>query len=605
MNIFKTITLNALFFVGATFDAAMGEQAWSYRGIPYPTDMVPGAVMPTLPTGADTPGWPYDPCTIPNPTFTGAANQYYVDTVAGNNANAGNGGRGSVELPRQTVPGMSGETWTFTEGMQVFITGNSTLWGAQTDRVVRANGTAANPCWIIGVGPGQPNFGGDKFFLGGKHLLIDNVRFVPTDGKVRIKVGGGAGNEVSMKYFCLRNSTITGKGTAGSGENAAIGGNGQPGNPSSFVMLYRNNISKFGQWDRPDGKGTDRHGIQPTSKTSHWWIIENEIFHLEGDSIQVASSSFNNGVYENRPHYIYIAGNEMYENYEQSVDNKNCYHVIISENKIYNLRNQFKPANSVAFILTNDGEGWLSGYQWGIYNSIDNVGTGFKIAATAASILDFSVSPPVQVAGEKSYVIGNVITNSSGGIYFDARSTSSDGTNPPSRTWVEEVWAVDNTIHVSGGGIYQNRVSQSPGEFATYTVSGNLIHRETAGNDISMSNNGSELNTINVWRNLGYSPAGEVTFTSAGPAYDSKIGNLEGVNPRLIDVPTNIHLSTGSPAIDANEKSPVYQLFEDMYGISIAPVMTGSSYDIGAHEVSSPGAPNLEAPSGLRIESEE
>jgi hypothetical protein len=599
MNIFKNIALTAI-FVGTTFDSATGEQAWSYRGIPYPTDNVPGAVMPVLPAGADKPGWPYDPCTIANPTFTGAANQYYVDTVNGNNATAGNGGRGSVELPRQTVPGMSGETWIFTEGMQVFITGNSTLWGAQTDRVVRVRGTANNPCWIVGVGPGQPNFGGDKFFLNGQHLLIDNVRFVATDGKTRIKVGGGAGNTGSMDYFTLRNSTVTGIGTAGSGENAAIGGNGSISDSSSFVMFYRNTISNFGKWDRADANGVDRHGIQPTGYTSHWWIVGNEIFHMEGDSVQVNTSGSTQGIYAQRPHYIYIAGNEMYENYEQSVDNKNCFHVIISENQIYNLRNQYKPANSVAFILTNDGEGWLSGYQWGIYNSIDNVGTGFKIAATAASILDLTVSPPVQVAGEKTYVVGNVITNSTGGIYFDARSTSPDGTNPPVKTWVGEVWAVDNSIHVSGTGIYQNRISQSAGEFATYTVSGNLIYRQSAGDDITMSNSGLELNTINVRRNLGYSPAGAVTFTSKGGAYDSKVGNLESTNPLLIDVPNNMGLGVGSPAIDANEESPVYQLFEKMYGIKIAPKMTGSSYDLGAYEAPASGGDRPAAPTNLR-----
>jgi hypothetical protein len=599
------IHLYIALFVGASFNTAIGEQAWSYRGIPYPTDNVPGAIMPVLPAGADTPGWPYDPCTIPKPIFTGTGNQYYVDTINGNNVTAGNGGRGSVEFPRQTVPGLSGEKWTFDEGMQVFITGNSTLWGAQTARVISVDGTANKPCWIVGVGPGQPNFGGDKFFINGQHLIIDNVRFVASDGKTRIKVGGGTGNSSSMDYFTLRNSTMQGIGTPGSGGNAVLGGNGSITDSSSFVMLYRNKISNFGQWDRPDANGVDRHGIQPTSYTSHWWIIENEIFHMEGDSIQVNTSSSNNGIYASRPHYIYIAGNEMYENYEQSVDNKNCFHVIISENKIYNLRNQYKPSNSVAFILTNDGEGWLSGYQWGIYNSINEVGTGFKIAATASSILDFTVSPPAQVAGERTYVVGNVITNSSGGIALDARSGSPDGTDSPNRTWVDEVWVVDNSIHVSGWGISQTRISQGAGEFATYTMSGNLIWRESEGNDITMSNNGSSLNTINVWKNLGYSPAGAVTFTSVGDAYDSKLGNLESTDPQLLDVPDNMRLSAGSPAIDANQESPVYRLFEKMYGIGISPAIAGSARDIGAFEFSASSGTRPVSPANIRKEATE
>ncbi|RYG87749.1 MAG: hypothetical protein EON58_20475 [Alphaproteobacteria bacterium] len=246
----------------------------------------------------------------------------------------------------------------------------------------------------------------------------------------------------------------------------------------------------------------------------------------------------------------------------------------------------------------------MSGYQWGIYNSLDNVGTGFKIAATAASILNFTVSPPVQVAGERTYVVNNVITNSTEGIYFDARSAVPDGTNHPAKTWPDQVWAVDNSIHVSGTGISQNRISQSAGEFAAYTVSGNLIYRKSAGDDITMSNSGSVLNTINVQRNLGYSPAGAVTFTSKG-AYDSKVGNLESTDPRFIGVPSNLALGVGSPAIGANKESPVYQLFEKMYGISMAPKTTGSLYDIGAYVQPASAGDPPSAPTTLRVVSVE
>lgn len=570
--------------------AAAFGQAWSYIGIPYPTDNVPGAIMPVLPTGADTPGWPYDPCTIATPVFADGATQYYVDSVNGNNGTAGNSGRGSVALPRQTVPGLSGSTWVLTAGMQVFITGNSTLWGAQTDKNVQVSGTAADPCWIIGVGPGKPNFGGDEFFLSGQHLLMDNIRFQATDGKTRVKIGenvaqGGGG---PMQYCTLRYCTMTGLGTSGSGENAVLAGKGNITTPSAFVCIYRCEISNFGRWNRPDTNGVDRHGIQPLYYTRYWWIIENAVYHMEGDSVQLLTSGTTDGIYAKRPHYIYIAGNDFYENYEQSVDNKNSFHLIVSQNRCRYSRNPYLTKNNSCILINND-EGWLSDYQWIIFNHVDDSGKGIFYKGDAASQLS-ATTPPVQITGQKGYIIGNLITNCSLGIYFEGGDTSGlGGTNPPASTWTQGVSVVNNTIQTTGASISQLSIAGNAGHYATYEISGNLLYKATATPDIVMKTDSSSINTINVLRNLSYSPAGAVTFSSTG-AYDSLLANLQSTNPLVANPPGDMSLTVGSPAIGANEESPVYQLFHDMYGIDIQksfsgqPRPLGGTWDIGAFE---------------------
>lgn len=542
----------------------VGQQAWDYLGIPYVTDNVPGAIMPTLPTGADTAGWPYDPCTIATPTFVGGANQYYIDTENGDDSTAGNSGRGSVSSPRRSVPNVSGEIWTLNEGDQIFITANSTLWSAATDRTITANGTSTNPCWIIGVG-GKPTYGGDKFFLNGQHILIDNLNFQATDGATRIKFGESIGGPV--QYACMRHCKVEGLGTGGSGKNTAIGGNGNATTPSAFVVIYQCEIFNFGRWDRPNADGVDRHGIQPFAYAHYWWIIENEIYHMEGDSIQVGSSNFNNGDYAYRPHYIYIAGNDFYENYENSIDNKNCYHVIASQNNIHGFYNDYKSANNVAFILANDSEGWLASYQWAIFNNIWDSAVGIKVASNAAELLDGS-TPPSQLVGQRAFVLGNRITDVNNGIILDARSTSPDGTNPPSRTWAEEVFIEDNTFEVTGKSLRQDRVSLGTGQGATYKFAGNLVYSTNAGGttEVDMNNDGD--NARIVINNLIYQTQGSVTLTTG--SYSTFSGNVLNQDPLLASINgDDFRITEDSPAVGISEESSTYALFLSMYGINI------------------------------------
>lgn len=587
---------------------ANAEQAWSYIGIPYVTDMVPGAMMPTLPTGADTPGFPYDPCAMPTPTFTGASNQYFVDSNRGNDSTAGNNGRGTIEKPRKSLPAISRFKWTLAAGTQIFVESGSRHFDGtlepDDDMKIVSLGTSDEPCWIIGVGDEKPTFAGEKYVVSGTHLLIDNIRFASNAG-LKIKLGNGK-DGVSLKYGTIRNCLIDG---LGSGENAAIGGSGvSDEDRSSFICLYRNVIRNLGKWDRADKNGRDKHGIQMTARTDHWWIVENEIYHCEGDSVQVNTSNQHNGNYTNRPHYIYIAGNHFYENYENAVDNKNCYHVIISQNLIHDFRNEYKWANATAIILANDSEGWLSGYEWAIFNEIYEAGTAIKIASNAALTIDDPKSEtPVQTAGQRTYAIGNLIYDVGNGFNLDARGTSPNG--KLTRTWFEETWIVSNTIHAKNAPIRQTRANASSGENSSHRIIGNLLYSDANGQEIELEDSEAQFNEVSY--NFVYRASGPTTMTER--KFDLAVGNSYNAPPVFADIEANDYTPlAGSASVDLigfrTEPEP-YSLFKSMYGIDIAvgyngiKRATGLRWDAGAFEIETPTGALPFPPSALTISS--
>ena len=571
-------------------------QEWSYIGIPYVTDNVPDEIMPDLPDpNTMVTGFPYDPCGLATPTFADGANQYYVDSQNGNDGTAGNSGRGSVANPRQSLPDYTDSVWSLTAGRQVFITDNSTFFAGGTDVRVESNGTSGSVCWIIGLGT-QPVFGNDKFNLHGQHLIVDNINFTQSSGGCRIKVGNATGVSY-ISYFTLRNSTIDGE---GHGRNAAIGGGGiSDAYPRvEFICIYNNVIKELGQWNRQDKLGKDKHGIQPGGLSSYWWIIDNEIFHCEGDSIQINSSQKNDAVYANRPHYIWMAGNTMYENYENAIDNKNCYHAIASENLIWGFHNDFKGANNTSFILANDSEGTLSSLQWAINNTLYDVGQGFKVASTAAETLNAGLD--TQTLGQRTYILNNLIYDAGTGIEIDARSTTVETPGGDVDTWAYESWIVNNTIVTTNRSIKQARTSNSALEPQTNYVEGNILYN-TGTPDYDVVTNPLEGSTFSFKYNVAYNSGRNVVLGT----FDVDVGNTLNIDPSFVGLGSaDYSLNTGSPAIDVSgftEPDP-YQLFADLYGMDIRTDYVGFTrpdntvWDAGALEYDSGNPPVAAAP---------
>jgi len=587
----KCKTIFSLILLASCTCSMDAKNAWSYIGIPYVTDEVPDEIMPKLPNDPTGNGnsWPgYDPCTIATPTFVDGTTQYYVDTVNGDDGTAGNSGRGSVANPRQTLPGLSADRWTLGTGDQVFITGNSTVFADNGNYVGFASGTSENPAWIIGVG-GQPNFVQSRINWGGTHLIADNIRMVASGG-TRWKFGNGT-DSVYFQYGTLRNSLVDGLGSTVS--TATLGGRGLGlGEETKFICLYNNVIRNLGQWNQQDNQGKDQHAIQFTSWVHYVWIIDNEIYHCEGDSVQTNTSNQNHFSYGARPHYHYIAGNTMYENYENAIDNKNGYHIIASENLIHSFRNDFKAANNVAFILANDGEGWLSGYEWAIFNTIYNAGTGIKFAPTASlTVDDPGGSPVLQTAGQKTFAIGNLIYDVDTGINLDVRGDGPDGIM--TRTWFGEMWVVNNTISAGVRPIIQRRSNRHTGETSLVTVTGNLLWNDGTGTpDTDLEMNDNNVQTTTASYNLVSRSSGSSDIKKG--ELDVNTGNVFDKAVSFIDSGANNYaIQSGSPARDIPGFSSTpdpYTTFQTLYGIDIRKDLSGNNrpannlWDAGAYE---------------------
>lgn len=578
---------------------ALLGQAWSYIGIPYVTDEVPDEIMPTLPNNPSGNGnsWPtYDPSTIANPTFADGATQYYVDSVNGDDGTAGNSSRGSVANPRKTMPNLSGNNLTMAAGTQIFITDNSVIWdeASEEDRNILTSGTAANPCWILGVDTDansatKPQIASDKFFMDGTHLILDGLLFkrdaARSNTGMRIKFGhGGSGFEA--QYITLRNSEIDGQ---GEGRNTAIGGSSDGTARSEFIYIYNNDIHDLGLYATKTSG--DKHAIQMTAYSSHWWVINNTIYDLEGDGVQVNTSGQSDGIYARRPHYIYIAGNDISKCYENALDNKNGYHVVFSENSVHDMRNSENVANKTAILHSNNSEGWLSSYHWTIYNKIWNVERGIRDSGTGSETLDDpDAVTPVQTAGEKNYIIGNLIWNSEIGIVIGTGGTSPNGA--VDRQWLEETWFLNNTIIASEYPIQFSGANNAATESSTQTVSGNIVYNLGSNDDIANFGNSNVANTFVLSYNVVDRQTGTVSYDTSN--VDTLTGNINDATLAFVSTSSSDWtLQASSDAVDVSgftaTPSP-YTTFNTLYGISITTDLNNGTrpdstvWDAGAYE---------------------
>ena len=582
---------------GAAWDIGAFEysttSAWSYVGIPYVTANVPSEIMPAIPDGADIAAFPYDPCTIATPVFSDGASQYYIDSVNGNDGTAGNSGRGSVANPRQTLPNIVttvDAVWTLSAGDQIFLTDNSKFGDPAINLILNVSGTASDPVWITSVGGGMATFIGDRFWCDGEHLILDTIKWRrDVLGKIRFS-WGDEGTGLTFAYGTMRNSMIDGRGSDDVA-NAAVSGEN-----AEFVCLYNNEMFGFGTWDRQSADNFPKHAIQMTNGAHWWWIIDNEIYHCEGQSIQVNTSNHNNAEYAERPHYVYIAGNEFYENNEPGVACKNNYHTIISSNYFHDFRNEFRAANGTGILPSIDNEGLLSGFEWAIFNTIVNCGVGIRVAGTSAQTINDPLSTnPVQTSGQASYVVGNLMTDCDIGVLMDGRGHNvnlalANGTID--RTWMGEQNIINNTIISNDQGIQMDRANGASGESYTSTVSGNIIYNEAdgvaVGKDIDLFLTGDGANVVRS--NIVYNAvtAADIDTNHISTNED----NVLDSDPLFTAFGSDYSLTESSPAVDAGTLSPVYALFSSMYGIDITPDLNGdarpngAAWDAGAYEYS-------------------
>ncbi|MBW2534513.1 MAG: hypothetical protein JRI55_23680 [Deltaproteobacteria bacterium] len=506
-----------------------------YPGIPHPTDLLPSGIMPTLPTPDSVAGFPYDPCTLQAPEPSDGPDSWIV-SVSGDDATAGNDGQGTLAAPRRTVP-----VGAFGPGTAIFLLGASSSYGTVDfdmgdDNRWQFTCTDTEPCWVVGVD--GPRVGRQIEIHDSSHLLIEGLSVVDVPG------GGRPWGNLRFQdsqYVTLRDTEVRGDGTNSSGGSAVSMSNVQ------YMVTLRASIHEIGSWNS-NATGLDVHGWRPAYENRYLWLLDSELYHLQADGVQTGNSN-NPNPQPDTSHYIYIGGNLFYENYENAVDNKNSYHVIISSNDVHD--HYAAPdgggANNTSIILSNNSEGPWTGYHWAINNRVWNTGLAIRDSGSEAD--------------EKNFMVGNLVWN--------ADTAFIQANNAPGR----ELWLVNNTASGSTTAfdVYQ------PGSGSSTYVRRNVFHQ--AGELDTMTDVDSELED-------------NVLFgTTAQGQWDVDEGNVTG-DP-LLTSPGDGDMTpgVGSVAIDSTSEDAVYALFTTLYGLDIRTDRAGTTRPQGAWDMGAVEAP--------------
>lgn len=514
---------------GGLGGGTVGSGACAYPGIPHPADMLPGGIMPTLPTPNAVSGFPYDPCTIAAPAPEAATTSYVV-AVGGDDATAGNDGNGTVAEPRATIP-----EGTFGPGTVITIYGDNSPYGTVDFNMGNESDwtfdcTAAEPCFVVGID--QPRLGRRINISNSRHLIIDGVSVVDIPGGSR---PWGNLRFASSQYMTLRNTEVRGDGTNSSGGAVVTMSDVE------YMVTFRTKIHSAGSW-ASNATGLDVHGWRPAYGNRYLWLLDSELYHLQADGVQTGNSNNGNPQSESS-HYVFIGGNLFYENYENALDNKNSYHVIFSSNEV---RTHYAAAdgggaNNTAIILSNNSEGPWTGYHWAINNRIHDSGLAIRDSGSEDD--------------EKNFIVGNVV--------WDVGTAFVQANNSANR----ELWVINNTASGSSTAFdaYQ------PGSNASLFLRGNIFHDAGAIDTLSAID-------AQLVDNILFS-------TSQGGQWDVESGNSTA-DP-ILGAPSSGDMTpaAGSPAIDGTQEDPVYALFASLYGLDIRRDLLGTPRPSGAWDI--------------------
>ena len=305
-----------------------------------------------------------------------------------------------------------------------------------TSRTFSGNGTASNPVVFRGVG--NPTFTG-QVTISGSYVIVENI-FV-NGGIVRF----------SGDHLALRNSEVANN--AGRESKNAISTNGG----SSDIVVFRNRVHDNGQWQSTSEN--DFHGITASGPLQRFWILENEMWHHGGDSVQVGHNGGNsvNG--------LYVGRNVMHHDRENAVDLKEVSNAVVSENTMYGYRStgssegaavviHYCPIN--AAIVNN----LIYDSQVGISStSLNSSCSGQQVTnRIVGNVIQGSLGAAIQGwgTGKTTQIANNTIYQAGGG--------GIDIDNPGSGSFAENNIVVGTGgISVGNGMTLRNNITSNPG----------------------------------------------------------------------------------------------------------------------------------------------
>lgn len=499
---------------------------------------------------------------------------HYVDNTA---VNCTGSGFGSVDTPLCSIP--SG----LPPGSVVEVHG-----GPYNEN----SGFVRDWVWFSGVGTDQwpiiirgaqvnapPVIQGMGIRVGGEYLIIENFELVDTSLSLHKDYSGP-----KFEHIAFRNIEIHGQ-TNDRGSMVSIGG--QPTIPARNIVAFQNHIHHNG--NVPVGGGTDVHGVLVGGYAQNVWIVDNEIHHNDGDSVQVNACGGSCCKNDEWSRYIYIARNHLYADRENAVDFKDSEDVIVSQNRIhgYTIQDRVYGSNPAPRpIFGSDGTAILPANEggrmtWILFNEIYDSEHGLRM--------------------DDECVVGNarVVGNLFHSIYGDAVLT-----------WrTMNLWLVNNTFHDIAQGFVTSR-GWAPVHDSQYVIVNNVfskMHGNSDG-DRNFLDLGSDTAAAaaELSNNLFYDGSGFYWGSTLFPDLASfqatgACADCLAADPEFNDAATgDFAPGPASRLIDAGKSHPVYTQFSDLYrdhflalaspleSLDIARDFNGAQrigvYDIGAFE---------------------
>jgi hypothetical protein len=279
----------------------------------------------------------YDPLTV---THTVPSNwpsaesvgDYFVDPSHGSATDTDNT-FGSPAKPRVTPPDV-----TLGAG-NVYAFGNNsgsadlTPIGGDSFITITANGTAANPCFVIGDYDGTrvrlntaDGDAGIQMASGSSHCIVEG--FETFNGRTVFRHNG-----VAATYITVRDWLVDGNNANTGGAGTAMFFAGAVGGLTDHCIFYNNTVRNLNGPFRDDSP-TDFNGMVVTWNCSNIWIIGNTGRQCDGDVCRIGDNHSNEGSNAQLTK-CYIAKNDWSRCGENPLDVKQCDRAVISENDFY------------------------------------------------------------------------------------------------------------------------------------------------------------------------------------------------------------------------------------------------------------------------------
>jgi hypothetical protein len=443
--------------------------------------------------------------------------------------------------------------------------------------VFQAAGTKNAPVFLRGYSEEtRVLFRGGKFYLSSEYTIVENIEFQGVGMGMRPVYEGN-----KVNYVALRNCKVHDRSTT-----LLINSSNWEDNPAQNIVYYRNHIygGTFDTSTTAEIPEKDACGIYGGKNSQNVWILENDIHTFTGDAIGAG-----HGVNYTTRNY-YIGRNRLHHCAENGIDLKEVENFIISQNEIYGFKGQSSGSDGTATVV-HYGPRYSPKNVWFLFNSIH----------TCSDV-------GIQVGGDQVYdvyYIGNIIHN----IHNAQKSADAY------RTWSSrKVFLIGNLFFDVDNGI-ESKVNGKYGELVLLNniisrVSTNGYHFRISGTEhmeaSTISNNIFWQDGDGVKLEWGSTDMTLGQFISAS----RKGKNCYIKDPQLIDPENGVFsISPQSPAIDSGLSHDVYDLFREMYGISISydyfgnPRPFNGQWDIGPveyHNHTSIGK-KLSPPRNLRI----